>query len=118
MKAVKKQTGEVFAMKVIEKKNVQGFALESLKREVNILQKLTHPGIVNLHEYIDTPDILYLVMEFVKGGELFDVLADRLFFTEKEAAAIIKEILEAIHYAHKHGVAHRDLKVISNIYLI
>lgn len=49
---------------------------------------------------------------------MFDVLADRLFFTEREASAVIKEILEAIQYAHKHGVAHRDLKVKFAIFMI
>jgi serine/threonine/tyrosine protein kinase RAD53 len=60
---------------------------------------------------VDTPDTLYLVLEFVSGGELFDAIVNKGSYSESDAAKICKQILEAIQYIHALGIAHRDLKV-------
>jgi len=81
-----------------------------LEREIDIMKKLQHPNIIQLMEVIDTPDTLFLVLEYASGGELFDAIVNKGSYSEVDAAKIIKQILEAILYVHNHGIAHRDLK--------
>jgi len=81
-----------------------------LEREIDIMKKLQHPNIIQLMEVIDTSDTLYLVLEFASGGELFDAIVNKGSYSEADAAKIIRQILEAIQYVHKNGIAHRDLK--------
>jgi len=79
-------------------------------QEIDIMKKLQHPNIIQLMEVIDTSDTLYLVLEFASGGELFDAIVNKGSYSEADAAKIIRQILEAIQYVHKNGIAHRDLK--------
>jgi len=81
-----------------------------LEREIDIMKKLQHPNIIQLMEVIDTPQTLYLVLEFAGGGELFDAIVNKGQYSEPEAINIVKQILEAIQYIHDNGIAHRDLK--------
>ena len=73
--------------------------------------KIDHPNIVKLLEVYDQQDNFYMVMELMTGGELFDRIVDKEFYSEKEAADTIKPLVDALCYCHKMGVAHRDLKV-------
>jgi len=74
------------------------------------MKKLQHPHIIQLMEVYDTPETLYLVLEFAGGGELFDAIVARGFYAERDAAHLTKQVLEAICYVHSMGIAHRDLK--------
>eukprot|EP01125_Pyxidicula_operculata_P001100 TRINITY_DN10_c0_g1_i3.p1 TRINITY_DN10_c0_g1~~TRINITY_DN10_c0_g1_i3.p1 ORF type:complete len:224 (+),score=79.08 TRINITY_DN10_c0_g1_i3:645-1316(+) len=74
------------------------------------MRKLKHKNIIALHEVFDESDKIYLVMELVTGGELFDQIVSRGTYSERDAAGIIRQILEAVDYMHRNGVAHRDLK--------
>eukprot|EP01084_Bolivina_argentea_P001969 3635_1 len=78
--------------------------------EVDILAKLHHPNIVTLIDYIFTPRHLYIVLELLSGGELFERLQKQKKFNEGMAAGITKQIADALSYMHSHGVVHRDLK--------
>ena len=111
-----KETGDRYAMKVIEKKK---FALNHgskrtgvLMDEVRILQKLNHPHIIKIHDVYDTDKHLYLVLELVTGGDLFDkVIAQQgKGFTEARSYHIFAQMLEATSYLHSHNIVHRDLK--------
>jgi len=108
-KAVKKETGEVFAVKIIEK-NQSEEELQLLQREIDIMQKLDHKNIISLEEVYDDKETIYLVMELVQGGELFDQIVSRGTYAESDAANIVRQILDAVNYMHENGIAHRDLK--------
>lgn len=109
-----KQTGEKVAIKVIEPKDSDDE--EIIKSEIEILGKLNHPNIIRLIEIFDRPakvmksKKMYLVMELVTGGELFDRIVQKKSFHESEARTVIKTVLETLKYMHAHGVVHRDLK--------
>ncbi|KAI8808366.1 kinase-like domain-containing protein [Cladochytrium replicatum] len=105
-------TGEVFAMKSIKKKSLENspHAIEMVKREMSILRGVHHPNIINMKNAFETKDKYYLVFELATGGELFDRLANKGKFTEKDAANIIFPLLGAIAFLHEHGIVHRDLK--------
>lgn len=108
--ATRKASGKKYAIKCIEKKNLDQKELQLLFREIDIMKKLQHPNVIQLMEVVDTPDTLYLVLEFASGGELFDAIVKKGSFGEPEAVNIIKQIIQAIDYCHEQGVCHRDLK--------
>jgi len=105
-----KTTGEDVAVKCINKKTLKKEELQLLSREINIMKKLQHKNIVQLHDIYETATDLFLVLEFVPGGELFDQIVERGSYSEHDAALLVRQILEGIDYMHKHGVVHRDLK--------
>ena len=104
-----KTTGEQFALKMIDKARYQGREA-ALATELSILKQVRHPQIVALLEEFDTPTRLCLLFPYVAGGELFDRILDEGTFTEKDAARIIRQVAEALHFLHGRGIVHRDLK--------
>jgi len=107
---IRKSNGKKYAIKCISKKLIDKKELTLLEREIDIMQKLQHPNIIQLVEVVDTADTLYLVLEFASGGELFDAIVNKGSYSETEAAKIVKQIIAAMAYVHSHGIAHRDLK--------
>jgi len=81
-----------------------------IKSEVDILKSVQHPYIVQCFDAVDSPDKMYLVMEIMKGGELFDRIVDKGHFTEADAAGVTAKLFSAIKYLHDKNIAHRDLK--------
>jgi calcium/calmodulin-dependent protein kinase I len=109
--AVNKKTGEKVAVKIINKTKASSEAdAKRLQTEVEILKKVKHPNIISLKDLYDTPEELYLVMELVTGGELFDKIVQKGQYSEKDASAMVKKILGAVDYLHQNNIAHRDLK--------
>jgi calcium/calmodulin-dependent protein kinase I len=108
--AVNKATNQHFAVKVINKKDLGKDYEKNLKMEVDILKKVNHPNIIALKELFDTPDKLYLIMELVTGGELFDKIVEKGSYTESEASQLVRKIVSAVDYLHNLGIVHRDLK--------
>lgn len=86
--------------------------LSKLYREVRVMKLLHHPNIVKLFEVIETKHTIFLVMEMVSGGELYDYLVVHGRMKEKEARAKFRQIISAVHYCHSKRVIHRDLKVL------
>lgn len=78
--------------------------------EINILKKIDHPNIMRIIEYYISQRHIYIVSEYLTGGELFDRIVSQQHFTEYMAAVYIKQILSAVSYLHQHKIIHRDLK--------
>ncbi|XP_026554871.1 calcium/calmodulin-dependent protein kinase type IV-like [Pseudonaja textilis] len=81
-----------------------------VRTEIGVLLRLSHPNIIKLKDIFETPTEITLILELVTGGELFDRIVERGFYSERDAAHVVKQILEAVSYLHSNGVAHRDLK--------
>mmetsp|Transcript_24326 Transcript_24326/g.75086 ORF Transcript_24326/g.75086 Transcript_24326/m.75086 type:complete len:727 (+) Transcript_24326:63-2243(+) len=83
---------------------------EKVKREINILQRCTHPHIIRLYEVIDTPTDIFVVMEYVSNGELFDYIVSKGRLAPDEARHFFHQIISGVEYCHYHQIVHRDLK--------
>eukprot|EP01097_Dermamoeba_algensis_P009991 TRINITY_DN71_c0_g1_i6.p1 TRINITY_DN71_c0_g1~~TRINITY_DN71_c0_g1_i6.p1 ORF type:complete len:288 (-),score=58.99 TRINITY_DN71_c0_g1_i6:395-1258(-) len=107
----KKNTGKIFALKVLNKKTIiERNEVDHTKAERNILQKLIHPFLMNLHYSFQTPDKLYFVMDYVNGGELFYHLQKDRKFSEERTRFYCAEIVLGLEYLHSENVIYRDLK--------
>uniref|UniRef100_A0A7S4MH34 Uncharacterized protein n=1 Tax=Vannella robusta TaxID=1487602 RepID=A0A7S4MH34_9EUKA len=104
-----KKTGESLAAKIIDKKNVTSDT-ERLAVEMEVLRKVNHPNIIKLEDIFETDDFLYIVTEIVTGGELFDRIVSKGNYTERDAANLVKKVIEGLEYIHEMGIVHRDLK--------
>lgn len=103
-------TGQSVAIKVINKKKLNGTNLVSnVKREISIMRRLRHPNIVKLYEVLASKTKIYVVMEFVKGGELFAKVSKGRF-SENLSRKYFQQLISAVGYCHSRGVYHRDLK--------
>ena len=98
------------AIKIIDKNKLDKATSKKLFREVRIMRMLNHKNIVKLYEVIDTPDELYLVMEYLSGGEIFDFLVAHGRMKEKDARRHFRQIIGAVAYCHGLHIIHRDLK--------
>uniref|UniRef100_A0A1I7TQB5 Protein kinase domain-containing protein n=1 Tax=Caenorhabditis tropicalis TaxID=1561998 RepID=A0A1I7TQB5_9PELO len=103
------EPGQLYAVKCIDKKALKGKE-ESLENEIKVLRKLRHNNIVQLFDTYDEKQFVYLVMELVTGGELFDRIVAKGSYTEADASNLIRQVLEAVSFMHDNGVVHRDLK--------
>ena len=106
----------VYACKVIDKRKLnmevdnKDLLLEQLRKEIEILQHLHHPNIVEFEDVIETADKIFVIMELIQGGELFEYLLDRGPLQEDVALHVFRQVMGAITYMHDRGVVHRDLK--------
>uniref|UniRef100_A0A8C4HSW8 Calcium/calmodulin-dependent protein kinase Ib n=1 Tax=Dicentrarchus labrax TaxID=13489 RepID=A0A8C4HSW8_DICLA len=107
--AEEKRTQKLVAIKCIPKKALEGKET-SIENEIAVLHKIKHANIVSLEEIFESKSHLYLVMQLVSGGELFDRIIEKGFYTEKDASKLIQQILDAVKYLHDMGIVHRDLK--------
>lgn len=109
-KCIHRKTKVIRAVKLIRKDAMTAEEEQSFKDEIAILSKLDHPNILKLYEVFTDDKRYYLVTELCKGGELFDEILNKGYFSEKEAALIIQQILQAVSYCHNLKIVHRDLK--------
>lgn len=84
--------------------------LENLYNELNIMAIVDHPNIVRVFEYYENDGIVFIVMELMSGGELFDRIVQYSHYTEKQASDAFRSIVDAVRYCHSLGIVHRDLK--------
>ena len=105
--AIHKDTKQDRAVKIIQKKKVD---MKRLLAEISIVSKLSHPSIMEVYEVFEDTKKVYIVSEYCKGGELFDIISKKRNFSEKEACIIMEQLLSGICYSHKNGIVHRDLK--------
>jgi len=104
------QNGNKIAIKAITKDCITKQGWINLNREIEILLHIKHPNILQLETFIDTPTHLYLILEFMEGGELFEQIVKRGSFGEKDASQLLLQVIRGIGYLHENGVVHRDLK--------
>uniref|UniRef100_UPI00358F8877 calcium/calmodulin-dependent protein kinase type II delta chain isoform X12 n=1 Tax=Myxine glutinosa TaxID=7769 RepID=UPI00358F8877 len=109
-RCVKVSTGQEFAAKIINTKKLSARDHQKLEREARICRLLKHPNIVRLHESIAEESFHYLVFDLVTGGELFEDIVAREYYSEADASHCIQQILESVHHCHQYGIVHRDLK--------
>ncbi|KAL4101894.1 hypothetical protein PRIC1_005642 [Phytophthora ramorum] len=104
-------TGEKVAVKILEKKRiVQAADVERVAREIKILKRNRHPNVIQLYEVIDSPERIFLIMEHVDGGEMFEYIVAHHRIREPEAAFLFRQIVDGLAYLHSNEVTHRDLK--------
>ena len=110
-KVLDKHNKIVLAMKVISKETISYQDDEKIfLKEIEILTKLEHPNIIRIIEYYTDDINYYIIMEYIEGGELYDVITKFQTLTESKAVYIMKQILCAINYLHSFNIVHRDIK--------
>ena len=109
-RAKHRETGERFAVKVLAKRRMSEEDKANMITEIDILKSMDHPNIVRLIDVFEDDRHWCLVMELMQGGELFDQILEKEFFSEAEAREATKVIIEAIQYCHNQGIVHRDIK--------
>uniref|UniRef100_A0A0B7B7T1 calcium/calmodulin-dependent protein kinase n=2 Tax=Arion vulgaris TaxID=1028688 RepID=A0A0B7B7T1_9EUPU len=109
-RCVQKASGLEFAAKIINTKKLSARDHQKLEREARICRLLKHTNIVRLHDSIQDEGFHYLVFDLVTGGELFEDIVAREFYSEVDASHCMQQILESVSYCHQHGIVHRDLK--------
>ncbi|XP_067101607.1 calcium/calmodulin-dependent protein kinase (CaM kinase) II gamma 1 isoform X5 [Osmerus mordax] len=109
-RCVKKSSGQEYAAKIINTKKLSARDHQKLDREARICRLLKHPNIVRLHDSISEEGFHYLVFDLVTGGELFEDIVAREYYSEADASQCINQILESVNHIHQHDIVHRDLK--------
>eukprot|EP00118_Oscarella_pearsei_P029033 m.3504 g.3504 ORF g.3504 m.3504 type:complete len:509 (+) comp9494_c0_seq1:940-2466(+) len=110
--AEKTTTGQLVALKIIEKSSIKNAReMARVRREVAIQYTLKHPHITQIYDVMEDSQRIILIMEYVSGGELFEYIATKKVLSEAEARHIFRQVVSAVHYCHKNGVTHRDLKL-------
>ncbi|KAL8108366.1 hypothetical protein AgCh_024728 [Apium graveolens] len=105
------ETGENVAIKIIDKEKVlKHKMIGQIKREISTMKLVRHPNVIRMHEVMASKTKIYIVLEFVTGGELFDRIASKGRLKEDEARKYFQHLINAVNYCHSRGVFHRDLK--------
>uniref|UniRef100_A0AAY4EQN9 non-specific serine/threonine protein kinase n=1 Tax=Denticeps clupeoides TaxID=299321 RepID=A0AAY4EQN9_9TELE len=111
-RAVERHTGRVVAIKSIRKEKIKDEQdMVHIRREIEIMSSLRHPHIISIHEVFENKDKIVIVMEYASKGELYDYISERRRLSERETRHFFRQIVSAVHYCHKNGVVHRDLKL-------
>ncbi|XP_061628856.1 serine/threonine-protein kinase BRSK2 isoform X7 [Phyllopteryx taeniolatus] len=103
-------TGQKVAIKIVNREKLSESVLMKVEREIAILKLIEHPHVLKLHDVYENKKYLYLVLEHVSGGELFDYLVKKGRLTPKEARKFFRQIMSALDFCHSHSICHRDLK--------
>ncbi|KAM8967267.1 serine/threonine-protein kinase DCLK3 [Pelodytes ibericus] len=104
-----RQVNMEYAMKIIDKSKLMGNEY-IIENEVQIIKSLSHPNIVRLLDDYETDTEIYLILEYVKGGDLFDAITESIKFTEQDAALMMSDLCDALAYLHNKNIVHRDVK--------
>jgi len=110
--AVNRDTGEQYAVKIVKKEVLEDSSVANvdIKREIAIMKALDHRNIVALSDVLYSPKRVFMVMELVRGGELFESIVKNGRQDEETARRYFHQLIDAVHYCHHRGVYHRDLK--------
>ncbi|XP_076926504.1 CBL-interacting serine/threonine-protein kinase 1-like [Bidens hawaiensis] len=106
------QTGHPFAVKILEKTRIKNLNFsDQIKREIATLKILKHPNVVRLHEVLASKTKIYMILEYVNGGELFETIATKGKLSESDGRKLFQQLIDGVTYCHDKGVYHRDLKL-------
>lgn len=109
--AVHQLTGHKVAVKILNRQKIKNLdVVGKIRREIQNLKLFRHPHIIKLYQVISTPSDIFMVMEYVSGGELFDYILKHGKLEEREARRFFQQIISGVDYCHRHMVVHRDLK--------
>ena len=104
-------TEQIVAVKILEKEKIEDdIDIERIIREIEILKTIMHPNIAQMYETYSTIHNIYLMMEYVEGGDLFDYITNNLYLPEQKACHIYRQIISVLEYLNKMGISHRDIK--------
>ncbi|XP_051989152.1 serine/threonine-protein kinase BRSK2-like [Xyrauchen texanus] len=103
-------TTQKVAIKIVNREKLSESVLMKVEREIAILKLIEHPHVLKLYDVYENNKYLYLVLEHVSGGELFDYLVKKGRLTPKEARKFFRQIISALDFCHSHSICHRDLK--------
>nr|AAS21424.1 calcium/calmodulin-dependent protein kinase type II alpha chain [Oikopleura dioica] len=109
-RCVKKSNGDEYAAKIINTRKLSARDHQKLEREARICRLLNHANIVRLHDSLSDDNCHYLVFDLVTGGELFEDIVAREFYSESDASRCISQVLDCLKHTHSYNVIHRDLK--------
>ena len=109
-KAKNNISGELRAIKIINKRYLTQENEDKIKREMEIHKHLDHPNIVKLYEYYSDMDCYYLITEYIEGEDLFEEIQKKDYLSEEMAATIMKQLLSAVYYCHEKKIIHKDIK--------
>ena len=101
---------EKVAVKEVHLKHLSKHQVQNMEREVQILSQLDHPDVVKMHAVYRIPNQMFIVLEYLRGGELLKAICQRKRYTEDDARALLRPILEGVRYLHSRDVIHRDIK--------
>ncbi|KAJ8374062.1 hypothetical protein SKAU_G00046420 [Synaphobranchus kaupii] len=111
-KAIERHSGREVAIKSIRKEKIKDEQdMVHIRREIEIMSSLRHPHIISIYEVFENKDKIVIVMEYASKGELYDYINERHRLSERETRRFFRQIVSAVHYCHKNGVVHRDLKL-------
>jgi len=109
--AINKETNEAVAIKYLDKEKIQANNMGvQIKREISIMKKINHKNVIHVKDIFATNSKIFIVMELVEGGELFDAISKHGKFSEEKTRFYFCQLLEALTYCHSNGICHRDLK--------
>lgn len=115
-KGTRKIDNKEFALKIVKKKNLNKEELKTINDEAGIMSKIEHKNVCLMIEMFESPSNLYMVLELLSGGELFERIVEKGQYSEKQASILIRDITESIRYLHSQKIVHRDLKPENLIY--
>ncbi|XP_041092061.1 NUAK family SNF1-like kinase 2 [Polyodon spathula] len=112
VKKAVERSGRVVAIKSIRKEKIKDEQdLIHIRREIEIMSSLSHPHIITINEVFENKHKIVIVMEYASKGDLYDYICEKQRLSEQEARHFFRQIVSAVHYCHRNGIVHRDLKL-------
>ena len=106
----KKNKDTILAMKIVKKQKANKDDVRAMRREISALALVYHKHVIRIHDWCETPQHIFIVLDYCGGGNVFDRVMEQQTFTEIQASKLIKQVASALKHIHSLGIVHRDLK--------